>query len=122
MGVAGAVSLVGLAVAHLRYGGARRELRIAQGERPSPLTRFFLHGWYLDDLYGVIAVRPYGVLARLLWVRVEKGGIDATLDGMAVLALKGGERLGSWTTGRISAYLLSFAGGAAVIVGWLAWC
>jgi NADH-quinone oxidoreductase subunit L len=122
MAVAGLTSLAGLAVAHLRYAGARREIRIAEAKTPSALTRFLLNGWYVDDLYRVVFVRPYEAIARFLWVRVDKGGIDGALYGIGNLAVKTGEGLGRWTTGRVSVYLLSFAAGAAVIVGWLAWC
>jgi NADH-quinone oxidoreductase subunit L len=121
MAVAGLTSLAGLAVAHYRYAGTRREVRIAEAETPSALTRFLLNGWYVDDLYRVLFVRPYEVIARFLWERVDEGGIDASLDGLGSLAVKTGGGLGRWATGRVSAYLLSFAAGAAVIVGWLAW-
>jgi NADH-quinone oxidoreductase subunit L len=121
MAAAGLTSLAGLAVAHFRYSGARREARVAGAESPSALTRFLLNGWYVDDLYRVVFVRPYEAIARFLWVRVDKGGIDGTLYGIGNLAVKTGGGLGRWTTGRVSVYLLSFAAGAAVIVGWLAW-
>ncbi len=121
MTVAGVTSLAGLAIAHYRYGGARRAARTAEAEAPSLLVRFLLNGWYVDELYRLLFVRPYEAIARFLWERVDNGGIDASLDGIGTLAVNSGERLGSWTTGRLSAYLLSFAAGAAVIVGWLAW-
>jgi NADH-quinone oxidoreductase subunit L len=121
MAVAGLISLAGLALAHYRYAGARREARIAEADAPSALTRFLLNGWYVDDLYRVLFIRPYEATARFLWLRVDKGGIDGSLDGIGALAVKTGEGLGRWTTGRVSVYLLSFAAGAAVIVGWLAW-
>jgi NADH-quinone oxidoreductase subunit L len=121
MAVAGLTSLAGLTVAHFRYAGEQREVRIAEAEAPSALTRFLLNGWYVDDLYRVVFVRPYEAIARFLWIRVDKGGIDGVLYGIGNLAVKTGEGLGDWTTGRVSFYLLSFAAGAAVIVGWLAW-
>ena len=54
-------------------------------------------------------------LKRLLAYSTMGG--EGGLDGMGALALDAGEALGSWSTGRVSVYLLSFAGGAAVIVG-----
>jgi NADH-quinone oxidoreductase subunit L len=95
--------------------------RIDEAETPSALTLFLLNGWYVDDLYRVLFVRPYEAMARFLWERVDEGGIDDFLDGLGSLAVKTGEGLGRWTTGRVSVYLLSFAAGTAVIVGWLAW-
>jgi NADH-quinone oxidoreductase subunit L len=121
MTVAGLTSLAGLAMAHYRYAGVRRVARIDEAETPSALTLFLLNGWYVDDLYRVLFVRPYEAMARFLWERVDEGGIDDFLDGLGSLAVKTGEGLGRWTTGRVSVYLLSFAAGTAVIVGWLAW-
>ena len=121
MTVAGVTSLAGGGLIHYRYSGSQRQARIAEAVAPSALTRFLLNGWYVDNLYGLLFVRPYGAIARFLWERVDRGGIDAALYGVGTLAEKSGGRLGRWTAGRVSVYLLSFAAGAAVIVGWLAW-
>jgi NADH-quinone oxidoreductase subunit L len=120
-GLAGAVSLAGLAVAHWRYGGERRQARLAEAGTPSVLTRFLLHGWYVDDLYRLLFVRPFERLAGFFWQRVDVGIIDAGLDRLAALLGLSGERLGSWTTGRVSVYLLSFAAGLALVLVYMVW-
>ena len=118
--VAGILSLSGMAVAHFRYSGKHREARFAEAASPSALVRFLLNGWYVDTLYDLILVRPFAAVARFLHDRVETG-IDAGLDETGSIAERSGESLGRWATGRVSVYLFSFAAGAAVIVGWLAW-
>jgi NADH-quinone oxidoreductase subunit L len=40
---------------------------------------------------------------------------------MAEMTARGGELLGRWSAGRISPYLLSFAAGVALLLGYLAW-
>ena len=121
-GVAGLLALAGLVAAHLRYGGVQRASRLAEAERPtSGLTAFLLHGWYLDDLYRFVFVRPYERLATFLWQRLDEGVIDDSLDLLADMLGRSGQWLGRWTTGRVSVYLLSFAGGVALVVVYLAW-
>jgi NADH-quinone oxidoreductase subunit L len=121
-GVAAVIALLGVAIAHLRYGGARRRERLAAAETPpTGLTAFCLHGWYFDALYRRIFIRPFEALARILWERLDEGVIDDSLDRLAFVLGRTGQGLGSWTTGRVSAYILSFAAGAALILGYLAW-
>lgn len=80
-----------------------------------------LNGWYLDDLYRHLFIRPYEALSRFLWVRVDEGVIDDSLDRLADGFGRTGQGLGSWTTGRVSLYITCFAAGLALILGWLAW-
>jgi NADH-quinone oxidoreductase subunit L len=120
--IAGLVALTGLAVAHLRYGGKRRQERFAAAERPITGTvAFFLAGWRFDDLYRLLFIRPYEALSRFFWERFDEGVIDDSLDRLAHLLGRSGEMMGAWTTGRVSAYLLSFAAGTALILSILAW-
>jgi NADH-quinone oxidoreductase subunit L len=121
-GVAAVIALLGVAIAHLRYGGARRRERLAAAETPpTGLTAFCLHGWYFDALYRRIFIRPFEALARILWERFDEGVIDDSLDRFAFVLGRTGQGLGSWATGRVSAYILSFAAGAALILVYLAW-
>jgi NADH-quinone oxidoreductase subunit L len=121
-GVAGALALAGLLGAHLRYGGAAREERLKAAALPvAPLTAFLLNGWYFDRLYHACLVHPYRLLARLLWERVDEGAIDDTLDRLATGLGCCGTFLGSWSTGRVSVYICSFAAGGALILCYLAW-
>jgi NADH-quinone oxidoreductase subunit L len=115
------VALTGLAVARWRYGGTRRHGRLAAAEQPATgLTAFLLHGWYLDDLYRVMLIRPFEWLADLLWRRVDEGLIDRSLDRLADGLGLAGQGLGRWSTGRVSTYLVSFAAGLAMLLAWLA--
>jgi NADH-quinone oxidoreductase subunit L len=119
--VAGVVALSGFALARHRYGGAARAARVAESERPSALTRFLLHGWYVDDLYRALFITPYIKLSRFLWEQVDEGIIDDGLDRLADGCGRTGQRLGSWTAGRVSVYVVSLAAGAALLLAWLAW-
>ena len=120
-GIAAFVALAGLAVAHYRYGVHRAERLAAAEAEPAGVTAFLLNGWYLDAFYRIIFIRPYEALSRFLWTRIDEGVIDDSLDRLADGIARTGERCGSWTTGRVSLYITSFAAGLALILGWLAW-
>jgi NADH-quinone oxidoreductase subunit L len=121
-GLAAAIALLGLAAAHLRYGGKAREARLRESVlRRPPYMEFLFRGWYFDNLYHTVLIRPYQVLAEVLWQRVDEGAIDDALDRLAAGLGLSGKTLGRWSTGRISAYILSFAAGGAFILGYLAW-
>jgi NADH-quinone oxidoreductase subunit L len=121
-GVAATIALTGLGLAWFRFGIARRARRLAEAEQPvSGLVAFLQAGWYVDDLYRLLFVRPYVWLSGQLWQRVDEGLIDDTLDRMALLLGRCGQRLGQWSCGRASVYLFSLASGAALFIGWFAW-
>ena len=119
--IAGSLALAGLLAAYLRYGkGRARRLEEAQLQ-PSPLSSFLVNGWYFDNLYNLILIRPYQALSGVLWQRFDEGVIDDSLDRLARGLGCTGSWLGRWSTGRVSIYLISFAAGGAMILGYLAW-
>jgi NADH-quinone oxidoreductase subunit L len=115
-------ALAGMGAAWHRYGGHNRQLRLNEAALPiKGFNAFLLHGWYLDELYRLLLIRPFVWMSGFLWQRVDEGAIDNSIDRLAALLGRGGVFLGSWTCGRVSLYLLSFAAGAALLIGWLAW-
>jgi NADH-quinone oxidoreductase subunit L len=120
--IAGALALAGLGIAHLRYGKARRQERIAAAEgEESGAVAFFRNGWRFDDLYRVLFIRPYEALAGFLWRQVDQGVIDGSLDRLASFLGRSGEGLGAWTNGKVTVYIISFAAGAALLMAYMAW-
>ncbi|ACM19633.1 NADH dehydrogenase I, L subunit [Geotalea daltonii FRC-32] len=119
--VATVAALAGLAVAHMRYGKRRDRVIAAAAQPESGLNAFLLRGWYADDLYRLLFVRPYKALAGILWQRIDEGVIDDALDRLAEILGRVGRDVGCWTTGQVSLYIISFAAGGALILGYLAW-
>ncbi len=68
-------SLIGIGVAYARYGA--RSARFAQSR--NPLVRLLEHGYYIDELYNAVFVRPVLLLGQAFRVGIE----DQTLDGGA---------------------------------------
>jgi NADH-quinone oxidoreductase subunit L len=119
--IAAVVALAGLGVAHFFYGkGGDRAVTVTE-EPAAGMKAFFLNGWYFDRLYDFLFVRPYKNLAGIFWQRVDEGVIDDGLDRLAKGLGQTGTRLGNWTSGHVSLYILSFAAGGALILGYLAW-
>jgi len=117
--LAAVVAMAGLAFAYIRYADGRWR------NRPEPttpmLTDFLQNGWYFDALYRILFVRPFESVAGFLYRRVEQGLAIGGPDRMAELTGRGGELLGRWSAGRISPYLISFAAGVALLLGYLVW-
>lgn len=120
-GIAGGLAVTGLVAAYLRYGRGRAERMEEAAREPSPLISFLANGWYFDNLYGFLFIRPYQALSGVLWQKVDEGVIDDSLDRLAQGLGWTGNRLGRWSTGRVAVYLISFAAGGAAILGYLAW-
>ena len=120
--IAGVLALAGLAIAHMRYGNARRQERIAAAEGDAPgFVTFFQKGWRFDDLYRFLFIRPFETLSGFLWRQVDEGLIDGSLDRLASFLGRSGEGLGAWTSGKVSVYIISFAAGAALVMAYTAW-
>ena len=122
-GTAILVALAGIGVAWFYYGCARRELRIVRAELPETtgINAFLQSGWYFDNLYHFLFIRPFKWLSAVLWERVDEGVIDDSLDRMAIPFGRTGQFLGRWGSGRISVYMLSLALGATLMIVWFAW-
>ncbi|MDD2582023.1 MAG: NADH-quinone oxidoreductase subunit L, partial [Desulfuromonadaceae bacterium] len=118
---AAAVSLLGLGAASLLYTGRRRTESLRREESGFPLGGFLLHGWYLDDLYRLILIRPFVRLSRFLWKGIDEVAIDGTLDGLARFTMRLGKLPSAWSTGRVATSLVALAGGTAAVLVYVVW-
>jgi len=114
--------LIGLGLAWARYTGSRRATSLAteSGSPPLPI-RFLLSGWFLDDLYRLLFIRPFCWLTRFLWKSVDGAVIDGTLDGVARWTVRLGGVPASWGTGKVATALLGIAGGVAAVLVYVAY-
>ncbi len=121
-GVAIAVVAVGIGIAWWYYGYGRRDSAIAGAKQPSKgITAFLQAGWYVDSMYGFLFIRPFKRLSAILWEGVDEGVIDDSLDRTAVQFGTTGQLLGRWGGGRVSVYIFSLVGGAALMIAWFVW-
>ncbi len=110
-----AAPLVGIALA---VAIVRRE-RLGRGTSEMPVLA---RGWYLDDIYQVLFVKPYFALARLLATLVESGSLNRLAMGSAVWFLQSGSRLLSLSqNGNAARYASVMVLGALLMGGYFLW-
>ena len=119
--IAATASLLGLGIAWSRYTGRCRAASLEREEAGLPFTGFLLHGWYLDNLYRLLFIRPFVRLSRFLWKGVDEAAINGTLDGVARFTMRLGRLPAAWSTGRVATSLVALAGGAATLLGYVVW-
>ncbi len=76
-----------------------------------------LNKWYIDELYGAALLTPIFVGSRqVLWAVVDAQIIDGVVNGAASVAQILSRMHGRLVSGRVQAYALSIAMGAALLV------
>ena len=116
------LALLGLAAAWWVYGKLQplgKGLVDPLSRSLGPLFTAFEKRWWIDELYGVIIVRPFHAMTGFLAKPVDMGIINAAGDGLgrAVAWLSGGLR--RIQNGFVSSYALAFLLGAIILMAYL---
>lgn len=119
--IAATVCLSGLGLAWLRYTGQRRAASLISEETGVSMNKLLLNGWYLDNLYRLLFIRPYVYLSCFLWKVIDGVVVDGTLDGLARFTMRLGGVPAGWSTGRVATSLFALAGGTAAVLGYVVW-
>ena len=82
------------------------------------LYDLFFHKWWVDELYGMLIVRPLNRLGSLLWTGFDGGVIDGTLHGIANSANWSGGLLARLQTGLVQNYALAMTVGLVLVLFW----
>ncbi len=86
------------------------------------LYRTVSHKYYIDELYGWILVKPLVAISRdVLWQGVDRGVIDATLDGSAEGANDVSDTVRHMQSGNLRSYAGWIAAGAGVLIFFMVW-
>jgi NADH-quinone oxidoreductase subunit L len=114
LAVGGAISILGIAIAHYCYV-ARRGITLRLVERLPRLHRFLDGKWYFDELYDAVVYRPLiatGRFANAVFERVVVQGIVAGTVG----AIRGvGVLVRGAQSGFVRGYALLLVGGFAAL-------
>lgn len=94
------------------------EIATAWRKRLSWLHQLLLNKYYIDEIYGVLVVRPVLYLSFFLWKVVDVVVIDGFLDGMAGAYHDLSETMRRGQTGRLRSYTTLFAVGVIVLVAY----
>lgn len=100
-----------------RKGGTQR--RIAEVERTggSPLYRFLLNKWYIDEIYDATIVRGARRLGDIFWKVVDVGIIDRFgPNGFAGFAAGASRRLSGLQSGKLFHYAFVMLVGVSVLI------
>jgi NADH-quinone oxidoreductase subunit L len=110
-----ALGLLGIATAFVMYI-AKPELPAILAARFGFIYRLLLNKWYVDELYGVIFVRPYRALARGLWHIGDEDIIDGIPRSGAMLARGSAGGLVRLQSGSLAQYAFVMLIGLVVLI------
>jgi NADH-quinone oxidoreductase subunit L len=109
------VALLGVYIAYLLWGRGS-ELPEILGEVFGGLRRFLFRGYYFDELYDYLFVRPVGFLGKFVWRGGDLGIIDGFLNGMARSFVGIGSASRRLQAGLISFYVFGMLIGLLIAV------
>ncbi len=110
-----AAGLSGIALAYLMYVLAP-SLPGALATRFRPIYLLLLNKWYVDELYGVVFVRPYRYLADKLWQVGDVTVIDGVPNGLATLATDTSGQVVRLQTGSMAVYAFTMLIGLVALI------
>jgi NADH-quinone oxidoreductase subunit L len=120
MGVSTLVALAGIGLGYLFYGGGYREPAHAFARKLPGLVKLVRDKFRIDELYGLVLIRPLVAFCRYLFLVVDRVLIDKVLVGVwPFVADLGGRACRFFQAGDVQRYLAVFAIGLAGLV-WLA--
>jgi len=107
--------LLGIAVAYVAYM-AQPGLPASLARSLRPIYLFLLNKWYFDEAYDLIFVRPYQVLAKVLWKGADVGVIEQVPVGVARLTFGGAVQAARTQSGSIAVYAFTMLIGLVVLI------
>ena len=94
-----AIALGAIALAYMRY-------RRYRDEKETPVTKILENKWYVDELYNAIIVRPLHRFGGFVNTFIEKGTIDAMVNGVGRAVNYGGRQMRWLQSGQVGNYVL----------------
>jgi len=93
------IALVAIIIAYMRYRNYREE-------KETGVSRLLENKWYVDELYNAVFVRPLNKLGSFVNTFIEKGTIDAMVNGVGRLVNYGGRQMRWLQSGQVGNYVL----------------
>jgi NADH-quinone oxidoreductase subunit L len=120
MGFSTVVALAGIGLAYVFYGGGYRAPAHAFARKLPGLVSLARDKFRVDELYGIILIRPLQAICRVVFQIVDRILIDKILiGGWAFVADLAGRVFRFFQAGDVQRYLAAFVIGLAVLV-WIA--
>ena len=84
-----------------------------------PIHNLFFNKWFFDELYDTLFVRPFVRFGKFLWIKGDKGTIDALgPDGVSGLVLLSSNRLSKLQSGYVYHYAFAMMIGVVMLLSW----
>ena len=84
-----------------------------------PLYSISLNKWYVDELYNLIFIKPYFLLANLFWKRGDEKIIDGYgPNGISKIVALSSSYLSRFQSGYLYHYAFAMLGGLVIILTW----
>jgi NADH-quinone oxidoreductase subunit L len=99
VGLTTAIAVVAILIAYFRY-------RTYREEQSSAVGRLLENRWYVDEFYHTIIVKPLNGLGAFANRYIERGTIDALVNGVGRVVNYGGRQLRWLQSGQVGAYVL----------------
>jgi NADH-quinone oxidoreductase subunit L len=93
------IALGAIAFAYVRY-------RRYRDEKETAVTRVLENKWYVDELYNAVIVRPLHRFGGFVNTFIEKGTIDAMVNGVGRAVNYGGRQMRWLQSGQVGNYVL----------------
>ena len=99
VGLTTAIALAAILIAYFRYKNYKEE-------QTSGVGRFLENKWYVDEFYNAIIVKPLNAFGGVVNKFIERGTIDAMVNGVGRLVNYGGRQLRWLQSGQVGTYIL----------------
>jgi NADH-quinone oxidoreductase subunit L len=116
MGFSVLVALVGMGGAFFVYGNRARTESLQNSL--AGFLKTLENKWYVDEIYDAAIVRPLRAVSVFLWKKIDVSIIDQTVLGFGSVSEMSGGVLRESQTGSTQIYVVTFAIGLLVIVGY----
>lgn len=114
MGLSVLAAVAGIGMAWMTY--VRRAISAeAVAARMGRVYGWVQNGYYVNELYWAVFVRPIGSLAHWLAATFDARVIDGAVNGVAILLSGLARRLRAWQSGYIRRYALSVMVGVVIV-------
>ena len=113
------VALIGLAI-YMAYYYYRKNVEAATrlADRLSWIKSLLVNKYYVDEIYGVLVVRPTIYFSLFLWKIFDVIIIDGTLNGLASIWRDVSDGLRHSQGGRLRGYATIFAAGVVLLIAY----
>jgi NADH-quinone oxidoreductase subunit L len=113
-------AVLGLLLAWLLYK-SRPDLPRKIADALNGLYTAVLNKYYVDELYAVLFIKPLIAASRSLWLRVDQGLIDGTVNDIADAVRHASDNIRHMQSGNIRSYAGWIALGAALVIAYMIW-